>query len=209
MREVKVKRRALEIIMAVLRALHRARFSILTIGMTYLVAILVGVIMVHTGNPFATSYRDEIVSNAQSSPIIVALNQNHRARAALLDAGGNFISAFTNTLGGLGVIIPYPFVAYRGWIGGIVSIDGSHVSRFADPQEALYYLTTLILQLIPSILAGGIGVNLGLSYYRPKPYYQGKKWLGLSQEAILDVARVYLLVIPLLLLASLWEFGMQ
>lgn len=209
MYEVKVKRKSLEIIRAVLLALHRARFSILTIAMTYLVSIVVGIIMVHIGNRFATSYRDEIVSKAQSSSIIVALNQNHRARAALLDAGGNLISAFTNTLGGLGVIIPYPVVAYRGWIGGIVSIDSSHVSRFADPQEALYYLSTLILQLIPSVLAGGIGVNLGLSYYRPKRYYQGKKWLGLSKEAVLDVARVYLLVIPLLLLASIWEFGMR
>jgi len=204
-----VKRKSLEIIRAVLLALHRARFSILTIGMTYLASIVVGIIMVQIGNRFATSYRDEIVSKAQSSSIIVAFNQNHRARAALLDAGGNLISAFTNTLGGLGVIIPYPVVAYRGWIGGIVSIDSSHVSRFVDPQEALYYLTTLILQLIPSILAGGIGVNLGLSFYRPKPYYQGKKWLGLPQEAVLDVARVYLLVIPLLLLASIWEFGMR
>jgi uncharacterized membrane protein SpoIIM required for sporulation len=206
---MKMKRIALKIVTDVLHALHRARLPILTIGMTYLVAIMVGIIMVHAGNPFAISYRDEIVSNAQSSPINIALNQNHRARAALLDARGNLISALSNTLGGLGVIIPYPFVAYRGWIGGIVSIDGAYVSRFSDHHEALYYLTTLILQLIPSILAAGIGVNLGLSYYRPKPYYQGKKWLGLSQEAILDVARVYLLVIPLLLLASLWEFGMR
>jgi uncharacterized membrane protein SpoIIM required for sporulation len=70
-------------------------------------------------------------------------------------------------------------------------------------------LSALILQLIPSILAAGAGVNLGLSFYRPQPYYQGKKWLGMPVEAIRDVLWIYLLVIPLLLIASLWEFGMR
>jgi hypothetical protein len=193
----------------IFRAIYRARLAILTVGLTYLISVAVGMVMVHTGNPFALDYRDSIVSNAQSSPIIVALRQNNRLQAALLDAGGNLIGAVSNTLAGLGVIFPYPFIVYRGWIGGIVSIDGAHVSRLADPQEAFYYLSTLILQLIPSILAAGAGVNLGLSLYRSQPYYQGKKWLGVSVEAVRDVLWVYVLVIPLLLMASLWEFGMR
>lgn len=197
------------VILSILNALHRARISILTVGLTYLFSLIVGFVMVQTGNQFAISYRDRIVSNAQSSPIIVALDRNNRLEAAILDFGGNLIGAISNTLGGLGVIFPYPFIAYRGWIGGIVSIDSSHVSRLEDSREAIYYLTTLILQLIPSILAGGIGVNLGLSFYRPKQYYQGRKFLGISIEAIRDVFWVYVIVIPLLLLASLWEFGMR
>lgn len=207
MREVKIV--LLDVVNATGHALYRARISILTVGLTYLISIVFGILMVHTGNPFAISYRDRIVSNAQSSPILIALDRNDRFRAAILDSGGNLVGALSNTLGGLGVIFPYPFIAYRGWIGGIVSIDSTHASRLADPKEAMYYLTTLILQLIPSILAGGIGVNLGLSLYRPKVYYQGEKWLGISKEAIRDVFRIYLLVIPLLLLASLWEFGMR
>jgi len=165
--------------------------------------------MVQTGNAFAISYRDKIVSNAKASPVIVALDKGNRIEAALLDAGGNLVAAISNTLGGLGVLIPYPFIAYRGWIGGIVSIDSMHASRFADPWEATYYLVTLVLQVIPSVLAGGVGVNLGLSYYRPKSYYQGKKWLGISLEAIKDVVLVYCIVVPLLLIASLWEFGLR
>lgn len=195
--------------MVILRALRRARMAILTVALTYLVSTVIGIVMVQTGNQFAIAYRDKIVGNAQSSPILVALDRNNRLEAALLDFGGNLIAVCSNTLGGLGVIIPYPFIAYRGWIGGIVSIDGSHASRLADPNEATYYLTTLILQLIPSILGAGAGINLGLSYYRPKPYYQGQKWLGLSNEALRDVLRIYILVVPLLLIASLWEFGMR
>ncbi len=194
---------------SILGALSRARIAILTVGLTYLVSVIVGMVMVHAGNKFAVDYRDSIVNNAQSSPILIALDQNNRLQAALLDAGGNLIGAVSNTLGGLGVVFPYPFIVYRGWIGGIVSIDGAHASRLADPNEAFYYLSTLILQLIPSILAAGAGVNLGLNFYRPKPYYEGKKFLGLSVEAVRDVLWIYALVIPMLLIASLWEFGMR
>ena len=193
----------------VIRALSRARFSILTVGLTYLVSVMIGILMVQTGNQFALSYRDRIVSQAHSSPITAALDRNNRLQAALLDFGGNLLGAFSDTLSGLGVMIPYPIIAYRGWIGGIVSIDSLHVSRLSDPKEATYYLTTLALQLIPYTLAGGMGVNLGLAYFRPKPDYQGRKWFGVPKEAIRDTFWIYLLVVPLFLLASLWEFGMR
>jgi uncharacterized membrane protein SpoIIM required for sporulation len=191
---------------SVTRALQRARIAILTVALTYLLSVSVGMVMVHTGNQWAIAHRDRIVSRAQSSPITIALKQNNRLRAAVLDFGGNLYGAIADTLGGLGVVFPYPFIAYRGWIGGIVSIDSSHVSRFAEPREAMYYLITLTLQLIPYVLAGGAGVNIGLALYRPRSFYQGEKWLGLPKEALRDVFRIYLLVVPLFLLASLWEF---
>ncbi|HMD82521.1 MAG TPA: stage II sporulation protein M [Anaerolineales bacterium] len=194
------------IVASVRRALQRARIAILTVALTYLVSVSVGIVMVHTGNEWAITYRDRIVSGAQSSPSIIALKQNDRLRAAILDFGGNLYGAIADTLGGLGVLFPYPFMAYRGWIGGIVSIDSSHVSRFAEPREAMYYLITLTLQLIPYVLSGGAGVNMGLALYRPRSFYQGEKWLGIPKEALRDVFRIYLLVVPLFLLASLWEF---
>jgi Integral membrane protein DUF95. len=194
------------IIVIVMSALRRARMPILTVAITYLVSVSIGMLMVHTGNEWAIAYRDNIVSKAQSSPISLALHQNERLRAAVLDFGGNLLGAISNTLEGLGVIFPYPFIAYRGWIGGIVSIDSLHMSRLAEPKEAAYYLITLTLQLIPSILAGGAGVNIGLANFRPRPFYQGEKWLGIPKEALRDGFRIYLIVVPLLFLASLWEF---
>ena len=191
---------------SILRALRRAHMAILSVGLTYLISTLAGMVMVHSGDEFAVTYRDKIVSEAQASSILRALDRNNRLEAALLDFRGNLLAISSNALGGLGVIIPYPFIAYRGWIGGIVSINGAHASRLADPPEAVYYLVTLILQLIPSVLGAAAGINLGLSYYRPKAYYEGGKWLGFSKEALMDVLRIYALVIPLLLLASLWEF---
>jgi hypothetical protein len=179
---------------------------ILTVALTSILAVSIGIFMVHTGNKWAIAYRDRIVSGAQSSPITIALKQNERLRAAVLDFLGNLYVTIANTLGGLGVVVPYPIIAYRGWIGGIVSIDGAHASRFAEAKEAIYYLVTLTLQLIPYVLAVGAGVNMGLAYFRPRLFYQGEKWLGIPKEAIRDALRIYFLVIPLLLLASFWEF---
>jgi hypothetical protein len=200
------KSETLNIVALVARALHRARIAILTVALTYFVSVGIGMVMVHTGNDWAIAYRDHIVLGAGSSPSIMALKQNNRLRAAVLDFGGNLYGASADTLGGLGVVFPYPFMAYRGWIGGIVSIDGSHVSRLAEPKEATYYLITLTLQLIPYVLAGGAGVNMGLALWRPKSFYQDEKWLGIPKEAMRDAGRIYLLVVPLFLLASLWEF---
>lgn len=162
--------------------------------------------MVHTGNEFALSYGESLAAKAQTSPILIALREGNRLRAALLDFSSNLFAAAANTLGGLGVLVPYPFIAYRGWVGGIVSVDDAHSSRLANPSEAVYYLVTLILQLIPYSLAGGAGVNLGMAYFRPRACYQGDKRLGLPKEAVRDVLRIYLLVVPLFLVASLWEF---
>jgi hypothetical protein len=188
------------------RAIKRARYPILTVAGAYLISVLAGMIMVHAGSPFALSQRDRIVSQAQSGATLTALDRNHRVQAALLDFGANLFGAVSTTLGGLGVVTSYPIIAYRGWIGGIVSVDGLHASRLADPAEAAYYLITLVLQLIPYTLSGGAGVNLGLAMWKPQSAYQGEKWLGMPKEAIRDAFRIYLAVLPLFLLASLWEF---
>ena len=137
----------------------------------------------------------------------IALQEGAPLKAALLDFARNLLlGAVPDTVGGLAVVFPYGTAAYRGWVGGIVSVDSAHVSRLADPREAIYYIVTLILQLIPYSLAGGIGVNLGLAYLRPRPWYQGDKWYIFPKEAVLDTLRVYILIVPLFLVASLWEF---
>jgi hypothetical protein len=191
---------------SIVRALSRARVPILTIALTYAVSVVIGIVMVNAGNAFALQYRDQLVSGAQSSPSLTALDQNNRLLAGLLDFGGNLFAAIANAIAGLGVVFAYPIVAYRGWIGGIVSVDGAHLSRLTEVREAAYYLITLVLQLIPYSITGGAGVNMGLAYLNPKPPYQGKKWLGVPAEAIRDVLRIFVAAIPLFLIASLWEF---
>jgi len=192
----------------IVRAVWRARIPILSIALTYAVSVTVGAVMVHAGNPFALAQRDKVIGTARAGAASLnALGEGRRLQAALLDFGGNLLrGAVPDTLGGLGVVFPYPLVAYRGWVGGIVSVNDQHASRLARADSAIYYIVTLILQLIPYSLAGGAGVNLGLSLYRRRPAYQGEKVLGVSKEALRDVARIYVLVIPLFFVASLWEF---
>jgi hypothetical protein len=190
-------------------ALKRARFPILSVALTYLVSVITGMVMVHLGNPFALRTRDNLIYRVYNSndPTITALQNNRPLQAALSDFSQNLIlGGIPSTVGGLGVVFPYPEAAYRGWIGGIVSVDDDHVSRFAQPGKAVYYLVTLILQLIPYSLAGGAGVHLGVAYFRLHSGRQKVRWWSMPKDAVLDVVRIYLLIVPLFLIASLWEF---
>ena len=82
-------------------------------------------------------------------------SQGDNLRAALWDFAGNLaVGAVPKTVMGFGVIFPYPWVAYQGWVGGIVSVRGDHTSRLNDPRSATYYLLTLLLQVIQHRDAG-------------------------------------------------------
>ena len=62
---------------------------------------------------------------------------------------------------GLAVVGPSPIAAYRGWVGGIVSVDAQHRSRLRQPGLAFDHVVTVALQQIPFILTGGAGMYLG------------------------------------------------
>ncbi len=189
-------------------ALRRARFGILAIGLAYGIGLAGGVVMVHTGNRFALSYRDTIISNARlSSTILRQLNQGRPGLAAALDCTGNTLGASATALAGYWAPAPVPIVLYRGWIGGIVSVDDQHRSRLTRSfRSGLYYVCVIVLQLVPYTLAGGAGVNLGLARVKPVGDYAGPSFLGLPQEALRDAGWIFVLVIPLFAFASAFEF---
>jgi Stage II sporulation protein M len=194
---------------SILRAVGRAKLQILSVGLTYLLSILVGAVMVHSGRPAALGFRDRLVAKAHAKDrAAMASDQGKSLEAALWDFGQNLVvGAVPLTITGLTVVSPYALAGYSGWVGGIVSVDGRHQSRLREWRKAAYYLLTLLLQLVPYSLAGGAGVKLGLTYFRPDPAYKSsRKVLGYPVEALKDVGRVYALVVPLFLIASLWEF---
>jgi uncharacterized membrane protein SpoIIM required for sporulation len=200
-------RRGLFGLRASLAAVQRARIAILTVAATYVISVAAGMAMVGTGNAFALERRDEVVLAAQSSEINLADRGGDRIRAALLDFAANLVlGGVTSTVFGLAVVGSYPIVAHRGWIGGIVSVDARHESRLADPGRATYYLVTLVLQLIPYSIAGGMGVYVGFDAWRALGRPRSDRWLGFSKDRLRDVALAYVVVIPLFLIASLWEF---
>jgi hypothetical protein len=192
---------------ASLAALGRGRVAILTIAATYLVSLVAGIVMVSEGNTFALERRDEIVGAVQTSEILVAHRGGDHLRAALLDFAANLVlGGGISTVTGIAVVGSYPIVAYRGWVGGIVSVDARHQSRLSDPVRASYYLVTLLLQLIPYSIAGGMGVYLGIGAWRAVRRPQGDTWLGLPKDRLRDVAVTYIVIAPLFLIASMWEF---
>ena len=192
--------------MHILGALHRARFAILTVAAAYLLSCLSGAILVHSGNPFALRNRDNIVGAAQSSAILTQLSAGHPFRAGFLDFAGNLMAGTSSGLLGLFPPMGYGAALLRGWVGGIVSVDGDHHSRLTSARSGIYYLGVLLLQILPYSLVGGAGVNIGISLYRPAPHYSGPRLWSFSIEALRDGLRIYLLAIPFFLIASLIEF---
>jgi hypothetical protein len=116
--------------------------------------------MAHSGSEFALDYRDKLVSEAQTGTV---LTQNSPILRGLADFGGNSIGAAVDTVLGLGIVMPFPSVIYRGWVGGIVSVDSDHDSRLTRPKEAAYYFSVILLQLLGYSLAAGAGIYLGLA----------------------------------------------
>ncbi|NLP12404.1 hypothetical protein GX408_18540, partial [bacterium] len=81
-------------------AIRRARVSILAIALTYLIAVLIGISMVHMDVPFALDARDNIVAKANSSsdPTSKAMQNGQPLVAALSDFTRNlFFGAIPST----------------------------------------------------------------------------------------------------------------
>jgi hypothetical protein len=189
-------------------ALGRARVQIAIVGVASICPLVVGAVLATSGDSFALSERDRIVGAAQSSEINVTYKQNDRVRAALLDFGGNVEAAIVTSATGLAIVGPVPIAAYRGWVGGIVSVDGHHVSRLSQPGTAFYYLVTVTLQLIPYILTGGAGMYLGVVVWRRRndASVRPRLTLRIPGEAIQDVGWIWALALPIFLAGSLFEF---
>jgi uncharacterized membrane protein SpoIIM required for sporulation len=190
-------------------ALSNAKYQILSMGLVYVTSVSIGIVMAHTHNQFALHYRDRLVARAQRNDrSAIAYREGNNFKAATIDFTQNLaLGAVTETIIGLTVFSPYGFAGFRGWVGGIVSVDKEHKSRLSDKKGALYYLITLLLQLIPYSLAGGIGIKLGLSYFKKyQEYRNDKRYFGYPVGALRDVGLTYILVIPLFFIASLWEF---
>jgi len=193
------------------RALRRSRWAIGTIALTYAISVLVGLGLVHSGNTFALSYRDRLVGRAvRESTILHNLDAGNPWRAAGLDAAGNTAAGAISLVVGYFPPTAYGMAAFRGWIGGIVSVDDEHHSRLGVPRECFYYLTTLILQLIPYSLTGGAGVSLGIATFSRwgRSVYPGERvrWLLIPYEALGDAGWIFLVAVPLFVVASGFEF---
>jgi hypothetical protein len=107
--------------------------------------VFAGPLIVHSGNRYALDFRDKLIGAAErESPILRQFHRGNSAAAAAIDATGNAIAGFLGMVEGYGIPAGYAIAAYRGWIGGVVSVVDANRSRFAKPHGAFYYLATLL-----------------------------------------------------------------
>jgi hypothetical protein len=189
-------------------ALRRAQVGITIVAVTYIVSLSVGMVIVHAGSPFALSWRDTLVAQAQSAdPAARAHDRGAHATAAAIDFARNIgLAAIPDTVGGLTLVLPVALAAYRGWVGGIVSVDRTHRSRLRQTWSATYYLVVLLLQLTAFTLAGGGGLHLGWALIRRHGPFVGPAWFRLPAPALTDVGWLYVPIVLLFALGSAWEF---
>jgi hypothetical protein len=190
-------------------ALDRCKVFAASIFLTYCISCLIGILMTHTGNEFALSQRDKIVGAAvKSDKASLNYQYGNNFTAVLYDCAGNLLyAAMPQTLMGFGVVLPYFTVTYQGWIGGIVSVDDSHHTRFRNAKSSAYYLIVLLLQFLPFSLSIGAGIKCGVDLYRHNSSVGWRLWKYRFPGASLwDLGFVYLVSVPLFFLASCFEF---
>jgi hypothetical protein len=192
-----------------LEALQHCSIYAASIFLTYCLACLIGILMSHYGNEFALSQRDKIVGAAiANDKASINYQEGNNFKAALFDCAGNlFFAAVPQTALGFGIVFPYFSVTYQGWIGGIVSVDNSHQTRFKNFTASSYYFIVLLLQFIPFSLSIGVGIKCGVDCYRYNSTVSWKIWnYRIPKTSLKDLGYVYLVCIPLFFIASCFEF---
>jgi len=193
----------------IVKAILRCRPFVASIFLAYVVSSASGIVMVHSGNRFALTRRDRTVYAAVTSDkASIAYAAGNRGIALVHDALGNLLfAAVPQTVAGLAVILPYFSVAYQGWVGGIVSVDGNHRSRLGSVRAASYYVLVLLLQFIPFSLCIGAGIRCGVELYRHNSRISWRVWQYRSpRQSIVDLGYVFAVAVPLFFIASAFEF---
>jgi hypothetical protein len=198
-----------KIINPVYLAVKRCKIYVLTIFITYCISCFIGIIMSHDGNHFALSFRDKIVEQSvKTDKAVINYQEGKNFLAALNDFKGNLLfGAVPQTIMGLSIIIPYFTVLRQGWIGGIVSVDSDHKSRFKNFKSTFYYFLVLLIQFIPYSLAIGAGIKCGSDFYKHNKLNGWLIWkYKIPKISLIYLGLVYIPVVLLFFIASCYEF---
>ena len=197
------------LIRSVFAALKRCRMQIFLVFAAYIISVMVGIIMAQYGTKIALTYRDKIVGlSLETDKASINYQKGNSFTAALYDFKGNLLyGAIPQTMMGFSIIIPCFTVIKQGWVGGIVSVDGEHKSRFRNLKSTLYYFIVLLGQLIPYSMAIGSGMKCGIDFYNEnKLIGWNVRKLRVPKASLIDIGYIYIIVVPLFFLASCFEF---
>ena len=188
-------------------AFQRCRKLCISVLLVYIISCTIGSMMVHLDNKFALAVRDKIIGNAVTSDkAVINYNSGNNFKASIIDFSENlFLGSTVQTAFGLGIVIPYFTTFLQGWIGGIVTVDGNHKSRFSKWRSAFYFLIVFMLQISAYSLCIGAGIRLGIETYKQNKNTPIAKY-KLHKQSLKDIALMYILATPIFLVASFFEF---
>jgi len=178
----------------------------------YVVSFLAGYLMVHFQVPFAMelskTFIESVSANPVFTPIIGSLMSGNLALAIAFTFLLNLsVGAFVYTtligvipiLGGVGSVA---VTGLRGFIIGLTYYYAFGVSI----GYTVVALGTLILELGAYVFSAAAGINISLSAIFPRRYGVESRWAAFKM-AWKDAAKIYLIVVILLVLGAVWEMA--
>lgn len=191
-------------------ACRRMRWHLIFMLALYVGSFLAGVVAIWVSLPFAIELRSNLLKTVASQIPFTTITEVLRSGRLLLAIALTFLvnlssGAFLSTtllgviplLGAMGTSL---VAFYRGFTLGVVyyAVLGLSPAAFALGAG------TLILELGAYVFSGAAGIGLSLSTVFPNRYGVGSRWAAF-RKAWLDTAKLYVVVIVLLLAGAVWE----
>jgi hypothetical protein len=189
---------------------RRMKWFLLFIAILYVISFLAGCFAIWLSWPFAVELRDSILQTVARQAPFTTVTDVLRSGQLLLAITLTFVvnlcsGAFLSTtligivplLGAAGVSL---VTFFRGFSLGIVYYGVLGVS----PGAFVLGAGTLIFELGGYVFSAAGGISLSLAIIFPNRYGVESRWLAF-RKAWRDVARLYLMVVGLLLVGAVWE----
>lgn len=174
--------------------------------LTHIVFLVFGQWMVASKNPGVLAFRAEQLKEIQNLPYLKPLTGPLADSLTLKILYTFFFNlvfgAFlSTTLTGVVFFLPYIIAVWRCFIVGVL-VFGLNSS----PLSILVFYGTFLMEFAAYSISSALGTDLGLSILWPGR--KGKATRGeAARESFRDMARLYRLVIIILLVSAIWEIS--
>ena len=194
----------------VLGACRRLRSHLLFLFALYVISFVAGYVAVSASVPFAVELRSRLLKAVAGEAPFTTVTDVLRSGNLLLavaltllvnlSSGAFFSTTFIGVVPLLGAAGVSLVTFYRGLSLGVVY----YAVLSQSPAAFILGAGTLILELGGYVFSGAAGINLSLSTVFPKRYGVEGRWAAF-RKAWGEAARVYLVVVGLLLAGAMWE----
>jgi len=203
---------ALRILSEAIQAARRMRALLILVALLYVGSYLLGWYLISVRSPFALEMSqalgEAVMTQQPFTAILESLKGGQLINAILITVLVNLsIGAFlTTTLPGvvplLGALGTAAITFLRGLVVGITYPEVLSLS----PAAFALGIGTLILELGAYVFSRAAGINIALAPIMPRRYGVESRRAAFKM-AWKDAARIYVIVVLLLVLGAVWEMG--